>query len=190
MERGTAPFRVERKGYHVTWEALPAWVCTYCGDVYFEETGIETIQFDFELQLLEGTLEVRDLPEAWRARFKADFGITPPDDRDGVLQDAHWFDGVIGGQFQCYTLGNIMSAQFYEAALNEHPEIPDDIARGEFGALHDWLKEQLYRHGRKYTTAELIKRMTGKPLTIAPYIRYLRSKYGELYSLCGERDHV
>ncbi|MBA3016659.1 MAG: carboxypeptidase M32 [Proteobacteria bacterium] len=141
------------------------------------------LRFDFELQLLEGTLAVRDLPEAYRERFKADFGITPPDNRDGVLQDVHWFDGVIGGQFQSYTIGNILSVQFYEAALREHPEILDEIAHGEFSALHNWLKEHIYRHGRKYTTMELIQRVTGKSLTIEPYIRYLRTKYGELYNL-------
>ena len=81
------------------------------------------LRFDFELALLEGSLAVRDLPEAWRERFRADLGIAPPDDRDGVLQDVHWFDGVIGGAFQGYTLGNILSTQFYEAALAAHPEI-------------------------------------------------------------------
>ena len=75
------------------------------------------LRFDFELQLLEGKLAVRDLPEAWRERFTDDIGITPPDDKDGAMQDIHWFGGVIGGAFQGYTLGNILSAQFFEAAL-------------------------------------------------------------------------
>jgi carboxypeptidase Taq len=86
------------------------------------------IRFDFELQLLEGKLAVRDLPEAWRERYKADLGIASPDDRDGVLQDVHWFGGQIGGVFQGYTLGNILSAQFYDAAWKANPGIPDQIA--------------------------------------------------------------
>lgn len=141
------------------------------------------IRFDLELQLLEGTLTVRDLPEAWRERYQTDLGIAPPDDRDGVLQDVHWFGGQIGGVFQGYTLGNILSAQFYEAARKAHPEIPDQIARGEFGTLRGWLKENIYQHGSKFTASELIQRATGQPLTIEPYIRYLREKYGELYKI-------
>ena len=74
------------------------------------------LRFDFELQLLEGSLSIRDLPEAWHERFEADFGITPPDDKDGVLQDVHWFAGVIGGSFQGYTLGNILGAHFFNSA--------------------------------------------------------------------------
>ena len=141
------------------------------------------LRFDFELELLEGQLAVRDLPEAWRARFKADLGISPPDDKSGVMQDVHWYAGVIGGAFQGYTLGNILSAQFFDATLRAHPEITDEIKRGEFGTLHDWLREHVYQHGSKYTTDELVERVTGSPLSIEPYIRYLQTKYGELYKL-------
>ncbi len=141
------------------------------------------IRFDLELELLEGKLAIRDLPEAWRARYTADLGITPPDDKDGVLQDVHWYAGMIGGAFQGYALGNIMNAQFYEAALKSHPDIPSHIAQGEFGTLHAWLKEAIYQHGVKFTANELLQRVTGGPLDVGPYIRYLREKYGELYQL-------
>jgi carboxypeptidase Taq len=141
------------------------------------------LRFDLELKLLEGELSVRDLPEAWHDRFKADLSIVPPDDRDGVMQDIHWYAGFIGGQFQGYTLGNILSAQFFEAALQAHPQITGEIEAGKFGALHGWLKENIYRHGRKFTAPELIERVTGGALSIDPYVRYLRTKYGELYTL-------
>jgi len=141
------------------------------------------LRFDFELALLEGSLAVRDLPEAWRERFRSDLGIVPPDDRDGVLQDVHWYGGMIGGAFQGYTLGNILSAQFYKAALVAHPEIPDQISRGEFGILHGWLGDAIYRYGRKYTAPELVERVTGEPLHIAPYIAYLHTKYNKLYGV-------
>jgi carboxypeptidase Taq len=141
------------------------------------------IRFDLELQLLEGKLSVADLPEAWRERYKADLGVEPPDDRDGVLQDVHWYSDHIGGTFQCYTLGNIMCSQFYEAALLAHPEIPSEIENGKFDTLHNWLKENIYQHGSKYTASELIQRVTGKELTIEPYIKYLKTKFGELYNL-------
>jgi carboxypeptidase Taq len=141
------------------------------------------IRFGLELDLLEDRLAVKDLPDVWRERYTTDIGVTPPDDRDGVLQDVHWYGGVVGGAFQGYTLGNILNAQFFETALLAHPEIPDEIERGEFETLHGWLKEQIYRHGAKYTAPEIIERVTGGQLSIQPYIRYLRKKYGELYRL-------
>lgn len=141
------------------------------------------LRFDLELQLLEGTLEIRDLAEAWHERYETDLGITPPDDRDGVLQDVHWHGIGIGGVFQGYTLGNILSAQYYNAALQAHPEIPSEIAQGRFETLHTWLKTSIYQHGSKFTADELTERVTGGPLRIEPYIAYLREKYGQLYAL-------
>jgi carboxypeptidase Taq len=141
------------------------------------------LRFDLELQMLEGRLAVRDLPEAWRARYQADLGVAPPDERDGVLQDVHWYDGMIGGMFHGYALGNVMSATFYDAALRVHPEIPAEIARGQFSTLLAWLQQNIYQHGSKYTAAELVERVTGGALSIEPYIKYLRTKYGELYRL-------
>ena len=141
------------------------------------------LRFGLELDLLEGRLKVKDLPEAWRTRFKTDLGLEPPDDRDGCLQDVHWYAGGIGGAFQSYTIGNILSTQFYAAATAAHPEIPQEMTRGELGTLHGWLHDNLYRHGRKFSPDEIVRRATGKPMTIEPYIAYLRGKYGELYRL-------
>jgi carboxypeptidase Taq len=141
------------------------------------------LRFDFELALLEGSMSIRDLPEAWHERFEKDFGVTPPDDKDGVLQDVHWYAGAIGGAFQGYTLGNVLSAQFYAAALKAHPEIPEEMKQGKFSTLHGWLKENLYKHGSKFTASEIVERATGGPMTIEPYIQYLKAKYGELYNL-------
>ena len=141
------------------------------------------LRFDFEVQMLEGALSIRDLPEAWHERFEHDFGIVPPDDKDGVLQDVHWYSGIIGGSFQGYTLGNILSAQFYAAALKAHPSIPEEINQGKFSTLRGWLRENIYRHGSKFTAPEIIERASGSPLTIEPYINYLKTKYGALYTL-------
>jgi carboxypeptidase Taq len=107
------------------------------------------LRFDLELALLEGSLAIADLSEIWRERFKADIGIEPSDDRDGVLQDVHWYGGLIGGAFQGYTLGNILSVQFYEAAVQAHPEIPLEVGQGRFGTLHSWLRANIYQHGSK-----------------------------------------
>lgn len=141
------------------------------------------LRFDFELALLEGKLAVRDLPEAWNARFKEDFGITPPHDRDGVLQDVHWYAGLVGGAFQGYTLGNILGAQFYKSALQAHPEIPTEMEQGKFDVLRGWLKENIYQYGSKYTAAELVQRICSGSIAIEPYMDYLKKKYGALYKL-------
>jgi carboxypeptidase Taq len=118
-------------------------------------------RFDLEMKLLEGDLRVKDLPEAWHAAMQAYLGIAPSNDRDGCLQDAHWYSGYIGGRFQSYTVGNILSAQFYAAALKAHPDIPCEIASGEFGTLHGWLRDNLYRHGSKFAPNDLVERATG-----------------------------
>jgi carboxypeptidase Taq len=141
------------------------------------------IRFELELMLLEGNLQVRDLPDAWHAHYQADLGVRAPDDRDGVMQDVHWFAGQVGGLFQGYTLGNILSAQFYQAALQAHPQIPAEMRTGKFATLHGWLVENLYQYGSMFTADELVQRTTGGPLSIEPYMAYLRGKYRELYSL-------
>lgn len=141
------------------------------------------IRFDLELELLEGKLAVRDLPQAWNERYRSDLGLVPPNDSNGVLQDVHWYGGMIGGMFQGYTLGNLMSAQFFAAALKTNPEIQAQMETGIFHTLHDWLRQNIYQHGRKYTAGELVERVTGSPLSIDPFIGYIKHKFGELYQL-------
>jgi carboxypeptidase Taq len=109
-------------------------------------------------------------------------GITPPDDAHGVLQDMHWAAGLVG-YFPTYTLGNLMSVQFFDRALSDDPGIPAQIERGDFSGLLAWLQERIYRHGRKYMPEELLRRVTGQTLETGPYIRYLQIKYGGIYSL-------
>lgn len=141
------------------------------------------IRFDLELDLLEGKLKVADLPDAWRARYASDLGVVPPNDSDGVLQDVHWFAGLIGGSFQGYALGNVLASQFFAAALAGEPEIEGEIDLGNFGTLHTWLRENIYHHGSKYTAPELIRRVTGSDLALDPYFDYLNTKYGEIYGI-------
>lgn len=141
------------------------------------------MRFDFELALLEGTLAVADLPEAWRARATSDLGVTPNDDRDGCLQDVHWFDGFVGGAFHTYALGNLMSAQFFAAAVQAHPSIPAEIEAGQFDTLRTWSIANIHKHGRARSADEIVRAATGRALSTQPYLDYLRTKYGALYSL-------
>lgn len=147
------------------------------------------IRTELENELLEGALAVRDLPDAWNARYEDYLGIRPQSDSDGALQDVHWFGGtivlpaIIGGAFQGYALGNLIGAQLYDAAVAAHPDIPDEIGQGRFASLHAWLAENVHRHGRKFTAGELLQRATGRPLSTQPYVDYLKHKFGALYDL-------
>ena len=102
--------------------------------------------------------------------MQSDLGVSPPDDRDGALQDVHWYGGIVGGAFQSYTLGNIMSAQFFAAARRDLADLDGQIGRGEYAPLRGWLTDRIYRHGRKFTAPEIVQRATGAPLSIAPYL--------------------
>jgi carboxypeptidase Taq len=141
------------------------------------------IRFELECELLEGSLTIADLPEAWRARYQEYLGVSSTTDQDGVLQDVHWYAGLIGGQFQGYTLGNILSGQFYAAARQAIPYLHEQWEMGSFEQLHSWLRTNIYRYGRKYNTLELVERITGGPLQLAPYQEYLTTKYSAIYGL-------
>ena len=141
------------------------------------------IRFDLECLLLERKLRVKDLPEAWNERYKSDIGIVSPTNANGVMQDVHWYAGIVGGAFQGYTLGNILSAQFYDTALKVNPDIELHIEKGIYSTLHDWLRDNIYKHGSKFTASELVKRITGGGIDSTPFVRYLTQKYGTLYSL-------
>jgi len=140
------------------------------------------LRFELENDLINGRVHVADLPKEWNERFEAFLGIIPPTNKLGVLQDVHWSAGLIG-YFPTYALGNLLSVQYYNAALQQHPNIPDEIASGKFDTLLTWLNENIHQHGRKYTTDELTKRATGQEMDSAPYIAYLRTKFGEIYDL-------
>jgi len=145
------------------------------------------LRFELENDMLEGRLKVRDLPEAWNELFKSYVGLDVPNDREGVLQDIHWsFVGF--AEFPGYTLGNIIGAQLMEKIRSELTDLDDQIEAGEFGPLLGWLQENVYRHGRKFTPQELLRRTTGRPLTPKPWIAYVRKKYGALYGLTQSKD--
>jgi carboxypeptidase Taq len=135
------------------------------------------IRFDLETQLLDGSLNVRDLPGAWNDRYESDLGVRPPSDTQGCLQDVHWYYGSVGGMFQGYTIGNLFSAQCFDAALKTHPEIPEAISHGNFSTLYSWLQENIYRHGSNLFPQELIRRVTGQDLSSGPFLAYLKRKY-------------
>jgi carboxypeptidase Taq len=140
------------------------------------------LRFELENEMLEGKLKVMDLPEAWRARIKSDLGLDVPNDKVGSLQDIHW-SYVSFGIFPGYTIGNLIGAQLMEKVRADIPDLDAQVARGDFKALLGWLRQNVHRHGRKFTPNELMERATGKPLTAKPWISYVQKKFGTLYGL-------
>ena len=138
------------------------------------------LRVEIEMALLDGRLAVRDLPEVWKVKLQEYLGVTPPDDARGALQDIHWSTGLLGS-FPTYTIGNIMSAQFFAAARRAVPGLDEALARGDYTPLRGWLAENVYRHGRAFGPDELLVRCTSKGLNAEPYLAYLNQKYDDLF---------
>ena len=142
------------------------------------------IRFELEQQLVEDELAVADLPDAWNQKYRDYLGITPPDDRDGVLQDVHWSAGLFG-YFPTYALGNLCAAQFMDRAEADIGPLADLFARGQFEPLRGWLDEKIYATGQCDTAAELVERVTGKPLGHESLMAHLHGRFGPLYGVDG-----
>jgi carboxypeptidase Taq len=139
-------------------------------------------RFEIECDLLTEKLAIRDLPEAWNAKYQEYLGITPKTDSEGCLQDVHWSMGSIG-YFPTYSMGNLLSYQIWET-LKKDVSNPDDlIAAGDFAPILQWLQEKVYAKGRTLPPKELVLAVTGKPLGSEDYLAGLSAKYREIYRL-------
>ena len=138
------------------------------------------LRFELEQQLIEGSLDPKDLPDAWSAGMADLLGVEVPDDTHGVLQDIHWSQGGIG-YFPTYALGNVISLQIWAAVRDAIPDLDSQMEAGELGELANWLRDNLYSLGRKFTPKETIERLTGTPtIDPQPYLAYLREKLASL----------
>ena len=144
------------------------------------------LRFDLEKRLIDGDLQVADVPEAWNETMQSYLGITPPDDAQGCLQDVHWSSAIFG-YFPTYALGTLLSAQLYDKAVSDNPQITSDLLVGEFGSLLAWLRENVHAQGRRYLPAELVQKVCGEPAQSRSYLRYLNNKFRELYGIDKRR---
>lgn len=138
------------------------------------------LRFDIERALIRMDLEVSDVPGLWNERMKSDLGLDVPDDRRGCLQDIHWSMGSFG-YFPTYTFGNLYAGQLWDAVSAEIPDLPSSMSRGEFAPLLDWLRDNLHRHGRRYSATELSEHLAGQPLGHASLMSYLENKLRPIY---------
>jgi carboxypeptidase Taq len=140
------------------------------------------LRFELERGMLAGDVALEDLPDAFDAKMREYLGLQPPDVVRGVLQDVHWSDMSMG-YFPTYALGNVVSVQLWERASVDVGDLDEQFERGEFGPLREWLRANVYRHGRAFTPQELLERVTGSSIDPAPYLRYLERKLGELFDV-------
>ena len=126
--------------------------------------------------MLARDLMPRDLPGAWAEALRSAIGVRPPSDRDGCLQDIHWYDGA-WGYFPTYTLGALIAAQLFAALRQALPDIADRIGRGEFAPVFEWLRAHIHGKGSLFSTADLVQQATGAPLGTAAFERHLRQRY-------------
>jgi carboxypeptidase Taq len=138
------------------------------------------LRFEIEKKLIEGSLQTKDIPDVWNSKMQEFLGITPKNDLEGCLQDVHWSMGAFG-YFPTYALGNLFAAQFFEAFEKEFPKWESKV--DDLSFMKEWLRINIHHHGRRYTSNELVKKVTGKNFSAAPFIDYLNCKYQEIYSL-------
>jgi carboxypeptidase Taq len=138
------------------------------------------LRFEIEKEMIEGSIDLKDLPNIWRAKMKEYFGISVPNDTLGVLQDVHWSTGLIG-YFPTYSFGNLYSAQFFAAMKRDIPDAGKKIAAGKFEEIREWLRHHIHSRGKLYKAGALVKKVTGEPLRSAYFIDYLKQKYGRMY---------
>ncbi|MFH1065151.1 MAG: carboxypeptidase M32 [Nanoarchaeota archaeon] len=136
------------------------------------------LRYEIEKGLLEGKIQVKDLPEVWNSKMQEYVGVVPDTNTNGVLQDMHWSMGALG-YFPTYTLGSIYAAQLFAQASKELP-LQEQIAGGKFSELREWLREKVHRHGKRYSADELVEKVTGSPLNANPLMEYLEAKYTAL----------
>jgi carboxypeptidase Taq len=140
------------------------------------------LRFELETALIDGSLSIKNVPEAWNQKMHELFGITPSTDREGCLQDIHWSMGAFG-YFPTYTLGNLYASHLFLGFEKEHPNWKELLQEGKLDFIRNWLYEHVHKHGRAYTSQELLENATGKKFTSDAYIDYLTNKYNEIYAL-------
>jgi len=140
------------------------------------------LRFELEQALLAGGLDVADLPGVWNERMRSYLGVEVAADSEGVLQDVHWSEGLVG-YFPTYAIGNLIAGQLWGAVHADILDLDDQLAAGELAGLREWLREKVHRHGSRYSDNELLEQVVGAPIEVAPFISYLKAKLSDVYGL-------
>ena len=138
------------------------------------------IRYEIEKALMEGSLEIKDVPQAWNSKYQEYLGITPPDDKSGVLQDVHWTFGF--GYFPTYAIGNFYNSMYYKE-LEKAMDVDATVAAGDFKKLNGWMKEHVFARADLVEPKQWIREITGRDLTPDDFLDYLEEKYSKIYEL-------
>lgn len=139
------------------------------------------VRYELEKQLIDGTLSVREVPQAWNRLYREYLGIEVPSDAEGCLQDMHWSGGMIG-YFPSYALGSAYGAQLLSVMEGELGPIDTLIREGKLRVITQWLGEHIHRFGNLYAPGELLRRCCGS-FDPKYYTDYLKKKYTAVYEL-------
>ena len=140
------------------------------------------LRFEIERDLIAGDLDVEEVPGVWNDKMEEYLGVCPETDSEGCLQDIHWTHGSLG-YFPTYSLGSVLAAQLYASAEEAIEDLDGKIRAGEYDPLHDWLTENVHRHGCRYETDDLVAEATGEGFTADYFVDYAEAKFGDLYDL-------
>lgn len=140
------------------------------------------IRYELEKGLIEGSITSENLNNIWKEKYSEYMGVDVLDDKQGVLQDIHWSQGLVG-YFPTYSLGSFYAAQFFAQAMKEIPNLIIEIEKGNMNQLLEWLREKIHRHGRRYTSEELCIQICGEGLNLKYFMEYAERKYSEIYEL-------
>jgi len=140
------------------------------------------LRFELERDLFSGAADPADLPDLWRSKMKDVIGIEPETDAQGVLQDIHWSMGSFG-YFPSYALGNLYGLQFFGKLRSDIPDYENLICNGNFAPIHNWLRENIHKWGRRLDPSVLLEKVTGDELSVEPFLGYIEKKYSEIYGI-------
>ncbi len=140
------------------------------------------IRFELEVEMITGRLEIRDLPEAWNAKYKDYLGLNPPDDASGCLQDVHWSRGSFG-YFPTYSMGNLIGAQVWATLQKDLPNTESLMEQGDFEPILSWLIDHIYSKGKSLEPKDLVTQVTGRPMEAGDWLAYVDDKYRRIYEL-------
>lgn len=139
------------------------------------------IRYEIEKKLINGEIEVKDLPRIWKEKYIEYLGVEPKTDSEGIIQDMHWSDGSFG-YFPSYALGNLYGGQFLNKMLKDNKDVFSNLEKtGDITYINEWLSNNIHQFGSIYTPSELIKKVTGEELSSKYFLDYLNNKYKKIY---------
>ena len=139
------------------------------------------LRYELEKMIFSNELQIEDLPRVWSEKMQEYLGVEPQNDSEGLMQDVHWYAGLIG-YFPSYAIGNAYSAQIFNAMKKDF-DVEETLKNGETHKIRKWLKEKIHKYGKLKDTTELIRKITGEDLNASYYVAYLKEKYSKIYNL-------